>query len=75
MIRPIPVKGWLSICANLCRCYVGYVVLRTLTDKSAETMARALWGVITEYETMKILQSDNGLEFVNTVIAQMVKLY
>ena len=24
---------------------------------------------------MKILQSDNGLEFVNTIIAQMVKLY
>ena len=32
-------------------------------------------GVITEYGTMKILQSDNGLEFVNTIIAQMVKLY
>ena len=46
----------------------GYVVLRALTDKSAETMARALWGVITEYGTMKILQSDNGLEFVNIVM-------
>jgi len=53
----------------------GYVVLRPLLDKSAASVAKALWNIIAEYGTMKIIQSDNGTEFVNSIIEQMVQMY
>ena len=40
-----------------------------------ESIARTLWGAICEYGTMKILQSDNGTEFVNSLIKQLTELY
>ena len=40
-----------------------------------QSLARALWKVICTYGTMKILQSDNGSEFVNAVLSELTELY
>ena len=40
-----------------------------------ECVARKLWEVFTDYGTPKILQSDNGAEFVNKVIDVFTILY
>ena len=45
-----------------------YIVLQSLENKNMECVARKLWEVFTDYETPKILQSDNGAEFVNKII-------
>ena len=52
-----------------------YVVLKALLNKTMECVARALWEVISEYGTMKILQSDNGTEFVNQVMHELTNMY
>ena len=52
-----------------------FTVLRPLKNKSSETVGRKLWKIICEYGTMKILQSDNGSEFVNEVMSQLTKLF
>src|SRR5437762_6134327 len=49
--------------------------VRALKGKAMEEVARAMWNVITEYGTMKILQSDNGPEFVNTVMKALADMY
>ena len=53
----------------------GYVVLEALKSKSMQDLARALWKIICQYGTMKILQSDNGSEFVNSVLHELTQLY
>ena len=40
-----------------------------------EDAARALWGIFMEMGIPKICQSDNGPEFVNKLIKQLMKLY
>ena len=52
-----------------------YVVLKALHNKTMECVARALWEIISEYGTMKILQSDNGTEFVNQVMHELTNMY
>ena len=49
----------------------GYTILRALKGKAMETIAMALWGIICEYGTPKIIQSDNGTEFINQLIKQL----
>jgi transposase InsO family protein len=46
----------------------GYTVLRPTKTTTAQETAQALWSVISEYGTPRILQSDRGHEFVNEVI-------
>ena len=45
-----------------------YCVLRPIPDKQASTIARELINVFCEYGLPKILQSDNGGEFVNELM-------
>ena len=52
-----------------------YVVFKALLNKTLECVASALWKVISEYGTMKILQSDNGTEFVNQVMHELTNMY
>ena len=52
-----------------------YTVLRPLYSKEMEVVARRLWEVFTDFGTPKILQSDNGLEFVNKVMKAMTTLH
>jgi transposase InsO family protein len=53
----------------------GYVVLEGLKTKSMQDLARALWRIICTYGTMKILQTDNGSEFVNTLLHELTEVY
>ena len=53
----------------------GYAILRALPDKSMGSVARVIWEVLCEYGTPKIMQSDNGTEFVNSVMQELTKLY
>ena len=53
----------------------GFVVLEALKAKSMQNLARALWKIICIYGTMKILQSDNGSEFVNSLLHELTELY
>ena len=53
----------------------GFTLLRPLRSKSMEEVAIALWQLICDFGPPKIMQSDNGTEFVNSVIAQLVNLF
>ena len=53
----------------------GYVVLRALLSKTMAEVVRCLWVIICEYGTMKVLQSDNGTEFVNHLMQQFTQMY
>jgi transposase InsO family protein len=46
----------------------GFVVLRPLTDKSAISTAWALYTIFSEFGAPKVLRSDRGTEFVNTLV-------
>lgn len=53
-----------------------YTVLVPLVDKAAATVAWALWErVLTVYPTPKILQSDNGKEFLNKLVKTLCSLH
>ena len=54
--------------------FTRYVVLYALKSKSAEAVARKLFKLSRFYGVPRILQSDNGSEFVNQVIAQLLEL-
>ena len=51
-----------------------FVCLAPLVDKSAMTIAQALYPIFCNFGFPKIMQSDNGTEFVNQVVAQFTKL-
>ena len=51
-----------------------YTILRALTDKSSETVAKALLSIFCNYGFPRKLTSDNGSEFVNAVMTQFVKM-
>lgn len=53
----------------------GYVVVRGLRSKTMEEVARVLWSIFSEYGVPKIVQSDNGTEFVNEVLKALMSLY
>jgi hypothetical protein len=50
-----------------------YVVTKPLKDLKKETMARALYEVFTVFGPPKIMQSDNGVEFINEAVAKLTK--
>src|SRR5262249_11983552 len=50
-----------------------FVFLRPLTDKRAETVARVLLHIFADVGFPKIIQSDNGSEFVNALITNVTK--
>jgi transposase InsO family protein len=51
-----------------------FVILSPLSDKSALSVARAFWHTICLFGVPKIIQSDNGTEFVNAVVAALTTL-
>jgi transposase InsO family protein len=53
----------------------GFTLLRALKTKAMDEMARTLWITFCDYGPPKILQSDNGTEFVNSIIGQLSQLY
>jgi hypothetical protein len=76
LIGPLPTstsgKCWVMTLVDVCS---RYTLLRALASKEMEEVAQVLWQVICEYGTMRILQSDNGAEFVNQVLRAMTTLY
>ena len=76
LIGPLPVSEngstYILTVVDVC---TAYTVLRPLKSKEMEQVARKLWEIFTDYGTPKILQSDNGVEFVNKVINAMTTLY
>jgi hypothetical protein len=54
--------------------FTGFVVLRPLKSTTAETVARKLWKIFSLIGLPRILQSDNGSEFISDVLAALVKI-
>ena len=40
-----------------------------------EEVSKNIWEVLCEYGIMKIIQSDNGSEFVNSLMKQLTTMY
>ena len=55
--------------------FTKFCVLTPLTSKRAEEVANALLQIFLTFGAPVILQSDNGREFVNSVIAEMSTLW
>lgn len=51
-----------------------FVLLRALTDKRMETVAYSIFAIFCDFGVPKIIQSDNGKEFVNQVLAAMINI-
>jgi hypothetical protein len=52
----------------------GFAILRPLITTSAACVAEQLWDVFSTFGLPKIIQSDNGREFVNEIISLLIKL-
>jgi hypothetical protein len=52
----------------------GFVILRALPEREMETIARELWSIFALMGIPRIIQSDNGTEFVNQVVRTLVKV-
>ena len=61
----------LLVCIDV---FTGFVLLKPLRDSTAETVARKLWKIFSIVGFPKILQSDNGSEFINDVLKALTKL-
>ena len=51
-----------------------FTILRPLVDKSAESISKMLFQIFTDFGFPKILQSDNGKEFVNKIIEKLLQV-
>jgi transposase InsO family protein len=54
--------------------FTGFVVLRPLKASTADLVAKELWLLFAMFGLPKIVQSDNGSEFVNQVLRELVIL-
>lgn len=54
--------------------YTSFLLLRPIKTTSADCVAAELWSVFCIMGLPRIVQSDNGVEFVNDIIRAMVKL-
>ena len=51
-----------------------FAVLRSLKGKGMAGITRSLWEVMSLFDIPKIIQSDNGVEFVNQLMEELTKL-
>ena len=70
---PKTVKGSVAI-LTIVDVFTRYVVLRALPDKTATTVAKNLFEVFCNYGFPKIIQSDNGPEFSNSIVQALCNL-
>jgi transposase InsO family protein len=54
--------------------FTGFLILRPLKQKTAESVARTLWEIFTIIGVPRVLQSDNGTEFKNEILAALTRL-
>ena len=52
----------------------GFILLRAVLNTQAETIAVVLWQIFNDFGFPKVIQSDNGPEFVNRIISKMIML-
>jgi transposase InsO family protein len=50
-----------------------FCIARAIKDKSAATVAKELFKVFCDFGFPKVIQSDNGTEFVNEVVQHLIK--
>ena len=55
--------------------FTKFILLAPLPDKTMVSVSMKLWEWITIFGPPKIIQSDNGAEFVNNVIAKLIETY
>lgn len=58
-------NNYLFVCVDIC---TRFVLLKPITDKTAVTVATTVLEITCTFGFPKILQSDNGTEFVNSLI-------
>jgi transposase InsO family protein len=76
LITPMPTnKQKLTSLLVITDIFSKFVVLKALRSKSATEVAAALWETIALFGPPKIIQSDNGTEFVNSVIKSLVSAH
>ena len=63
-------KGHSAILVVVCIA-TKFALAVALKDKSAKVVARKLWKMFTHYGFPKIIQSDNGKEFVNDILSEL----
>ena len=51
-----------------------FVILRAIKDTKAATIAAVLWQIFNDFGFPKVIQSDNGPEYVNRIINKMLTL-
>ena len=61
----------LLVCIDV---FTGFVMLRPLRNTTAEVVARKLWKIFCTIGFPRILQSDNGSEFVNDTLRALIKI-
>ena len=61
-------------CLVLIDVFTGFIVLRAMQDRTALTVARHLFEIFCTIGFPRVLQSDNGPEFANAVLADMNRL-
>ena len=61
----------LLVCIDV---FTGYLILRALTNTTAATIAQQLWDIFSIIGFPRILQSDNGPEYVSDIIQALIKL-
>jgi hypothetical protein len=54
--------------------FTSFVLVFPLKDKSAKSVAEKLWWVCSIFGLPSVIQSDNGKEFCNTVVKELVSL-
>jgi hypothetical protein len=75
LIGPVPTsKDGYSYILTIADVFTGYTVIRALKNKGMEFVARKIWKVLCEYGLPKIMQSDNGTEFVNALLDSLLEI-
>jgi transposase InsO family protein len=64
-------KTVLLVIIDVC---TGFVILRALPDKEMATTAKELWSVFSLLGLPRVIQSDNGTEFVNQLVKALIQL-
>ena len=69
---PVSVTGTSVLLVVVC-IHTRFVLLRALHDKTASSVAEALFLIFTDFGFPRVIQSDNGTEFVNQLMDYLTK--
>jgi hypothetical protein len=64
-------EGYLYVLVCVCL-FSSYIILRPMKDKSAKMTANTLFAIFSDYGFPKVFQSDNGGEFSNKVLKELL---